>query len=87
MADDHSLKSQLAMIRSMTPQERCRPEILNGSRKRRIAGGSGTTVQDLNRLLKQFTQMSKLMRKISKGGHNKLLRGLQSRLPPGAKGF
>ncbi|MEE8119112.1 MAG: signal recognition particle protein [Gammaproteobacteria bacterium] len=87
MADDHSLKSQLAMIRSMTPQERCRPEILNGSRKRRIAGGSGTTVQNLNRLLKQFTQMNKMMRKISKGGHNKLLRGLQSRLPPGAKGF
>ncbi len=83
MADDRNLKRQLAMIRSMTSQERRRPEILNGSRKRRIAKGSGTSVQDLNRLLKQFTQMSKMMRKLRRGGSAKLLRGLKGRFPPG----
>jgi len=57
-----------AMINSMTPQERRRPEIINGSRRKRIARGSGTSVQEINRLLKQFYQAKKLMKVFSKGG-------------------
>ncbi len=76
-------RRQMAIIDSMTPAERRRPDVLNGSRKRRIAAGSGTQVQDVNRLLKQFTQMSKMMKKMQKGGLKKMLRGLGGRMPPG----
>jgi signal recognition particle subunit SRP54 len=73
-----------AIIGSMTPKERRKPDIINGSRKRRIANGSGTDIQAVNRLLKQFTQMQKMMKKVSKqGGILKLMRGLQGKLPPG----
>lgn len=73
-----------AIINSMTPKERRKPDIINGSRKRRIANGSGTDIQAVNRLLKQFTQMQKMMKKVSKqGGLLKLMRGLQGKLPPG----
>lgn len=73
-----------AIINSMTPKERRRPELINGSRKRRIALGSGTDIQAINRLLKQFTQMQKMMKKVSKqGGLLKLMRGMQGKLPPG----
>ncbi|MBD3333975.1 MAG: signal recognition particle protein, partial [Candidatus Eisenbacteria bacterium] len=65
--DPHELVRIEAMIRSMTPGERRRPEIINGSRRRRIARGSGTTVQQINRLLKDFTQMRKLMGQFAKG--------------------
>ena len=66
-----------AIIDSMTPGERRYPDSLNGSRKRRIAGGSGTTIQDINRLLKQHKQMQKMMRKMTKkGGMANLMRGL-----------
>ena len=81
--DDSVLKRQMAIIGSMTPHERRRPAIINGSRRRRIAAGSGTQVQDVNRLLKQFTQMQKMMKKVNKGGMAKLMRGLGGRLPPG----
>ncbi|ADJ28926.1 signal recognition particle protein [Nitrosococcus watsonii] len=73
-----------AIINSMTPRERQRPEIIRSSRKRRIAAGSGTQVQEVNRLLKQFTQMQKMMKRMSrKGGMAKLMRGMKGGLPPG----
>ena len=76
-----------AIIDSMTPGERQRPDIIKGSRKRRIATGSGTQVQDVNRLLKQFKQMQKMMKKMKGGGMKKLMRGLpgMGKMPfPGA---
>jgi len=57
-----------AIINSMTKQERLHPEIINGSRRRRIARGSGTTVQDVNRLLKQYTQTRKMIKAFTKMG-------------------
>ena len=72
-----------AIINSMTAGERLRPDIIKGSRKRRIATGSGTQVQDVNRLLKQFTQMQKMMKKVSKGGLGKLMKGMKGGMPPG----
>lgn len=76
-----------AMINSMTRQERRFPAVIKGSRKRRIAVGSGTTVPDVNRLLKQFTQMQKMMKKVSKGGMKNMMRGLAGKLPPGMGGM
>ena len=73
-----------AMINSMTPAERRNPDILNGSRKRRITEGSGTQVQDLNRLLKQHKQMQKMMKKLTqKGGMQNMMRGMQGMMGPG----
>jgi len=72
-----------AIINSMTMKERQFPAIIKGSRKRRIAAGSGTQVQDVNRLLKQFTQMQKMMKKMSKGGLGKMMRGMKGKMPPG----
>ncbi|MCK5881404.1 MAG: signal recognition particle protein, partial [Sinobacterium sp.] len=67
-----------AIINSMTPAERKNPDILNGSRKRRITQGSGTQLQDLNRLIKQHKQMAKMMKKLSKkGGMQNMMRGMQ----------
>ena len=65
--DDNAFKSIEAIIRSMTPGERRNPVILNGSRRKRIATGSGTTVQDVNRLLKQFDETRRMMRMMTKG--------------------
>lgn len=76
-----------SIINSMTPKERTLPDTLNGSRKRRIAAGSGTQIQDINRLIKQHKQMAKMMKKMSgKGGMQKMMRGLQGQLPPGMGG-
>lgn len=76
-----------AIINSMTPMERRKPDIISGSRKKRIAMGSGTQVQDVNRLLKQHKQMSKMMKKFSgKGGMSKMMRGMKGMLPPGMGG-
>ncbi len=73
-----------AIICSMTPLERRKPDIIKGSRKRRIAEGSGTQIQDVNRLLKQFSQMQKMMKQFGKrGGMGNILRGLKGKLPPG----
>ena len=69
-------KQMDAIISSMTPGERRNPDILNGSRKRRIVQGSGTQIQDLNRLLKQHKQMAKMMKKMKGGGMSKMMRGL-----------
>ena len=80
--DDRQFKRVVAIINSMTPQERRQPAVIKGSRKRRIAGGSGTQIQDVNRLLKQFTQMQKMMKKMrKKGGMNQLLAGIKGKLP------
>ena len=66
--DDDAFKGVEAIIYSMTPEERENPELINGSRRKRIASGSGTTIQDVNRLLKQFDESKKMMRMLSKGG-------------------
>ena len=84
-----------ALINSMTPKERRNPELIQGSRKRRITQGSGTQVQDLNRLLKQHKQMQKMMKKMKGGGMEKMMRGLSSAMggrggmggPPGGMPF
>jgi signal recognition particle subunit SRP54 len=82
--NDKSLTEIEAIINSMTPKERRFPAVINGSRKRRIAVGSGTDIQAINRLLKQFTMMQKMMKKMSKqGGLLKLMRGMQGKIPPG----
>jgi signal recognition particle subunit SRP54 len=70
--DDDAFKGIEAIIQSMTPAERSDPKVINGSRKNRIAKGSGTTVQEVNRLLKQFTEMSKMMKMMQGGGMAKL---------------
>jgi len=73
-----------AIINSMTPKERRDPDMLNGSRKRRITEGSGTSIQDLNRLLKQHKQMQKMMKKLgNKSAMQNMMRGLGGMMPPG----
>jgi signal recognition particle subunit SRP54 len=79
--DDRMIARQEAIILSMTAAERRKPKILNGSRRRRIAAGSGTTVQDVNRVLKQFQQMTAMMKKMGKMGKKGLMAG--GGLPPG----
>jgi signal recognition particle subunit SRP54 len=70
----------------MTPSERRFPKTINGSRKKRIAAGSGLQIQDVNRLLKQHTQMERMMKKVSRGGMQKMLRGLAGGgMPPGIR--
>lgn len=76
-----------AIISSMTPAERKNPDVLNGSRKRRITQGSGTEIQDLNRLLKQHKQMGKMMKKMKGGGMQKMMRGLGGMMPGGGGGL
>ena len=88
MAEQANVGSQFkqmdAIINSMTPAERRNPDILNGSRKRRITVGSGTDIQDLNRLLKQHKQMAKMMKKMKGGGMAKMMRGMSGMLGGGA---
>ncbi|MCP5149538.1 MAG: signal recognition particle protein [Chromatiales bacterium] len=85
--DDRQLVRTEAIINSMTPQERRFPAVIKGSRKRRIAAGSGTDVQDVNRLLKQFAQMQKMMKRVrKKGGLRGMMQGLRGGgggMPPG----
>ena len=73
--DDNAFRSIEAIIQSMTPQERANPVILNGSRRKRIALGSGTTVQDVNRLVKQFDETRRMMKMVAKGGNPARLAG------------
>ncbi|MBV7300802.1 signal recognition particle protein [Enterovibrio paralichthyis] len=75
--DDKMFVQMEAIINSMTPKERARPDLIKGSRKKRIAAGSGTQVQDVNRLLKQFTQMQKMMKKMQKGGMKNMMRNMK----------
>jgi len=82
--DEQLLVRQQAIIGSMTVRERRHVKVLNGSRKRRIAAGSGTTVQDVNRVLKQFKDMSLMMKRVNKMGKKGLMRhGLAGVMPPG----
>jgi signal recognition particle subunit SRP54 len=74
--DEHEFVRIEAMINSMTPKERHQHNIINGSRRKRIAKGSGTTVQDVNRLLKNYVQVMKMMKKLNKGGMRGLGRGM-----------
>ncbi|ABL99095.1 signal recognition particle protein [Shewanella amazonensis] len=84
--DGKMTRQMEAIINSMTPGERQNPDIIKGSRKRRIAAGSGTQIQDVNRLLKQFTQMQKMMKKMSsKGGMQKMMRAMGGMMPGGMK--
>ena len=97
--DDDDLKPVEAIIRAMTPYERRKPELINGSRRNRIALGSGTSVGEVNRLVKQFSEMQKMMKRMGGMAVNKkgkkrpamkasALRGLAGGLPPGgAQGF
>ena len=85
-ANDKQFVQMEAIINSMTPAEREKPEVIKGSRKRRIAAGSGTQIQDVNRLLKQFTQMQKMMKKMSGGGMKKMMRQMKGMMPPGGGG-
>lgn len=85
--DDKVLVRMEAIINSMTLKERAKPEIIKGSRKRRIAAGCGMQVQDVNRLLKQFDDMQRMMKKMkSKGGMMKMMRGMKGMMPPGSPG-
>jgi signal recognition particle subunit SRP54 len=85
-ANDKQFTQMEAIINSMTPSERQRPDVIKGSRKRRIASGSGTQIQDVNKLLKQFMQMQKMMKKMSGGGMKKMMRGMGGMMPPGGAG-
>ncbi|MBR9910387.1 MAG: signal recognition particle protein [Gammaproteobacteria bacterium] len=82
----NQFKVMEVIIDSMTPAERSNPDILNGSRKRRITNGSGTNVQDLNRLLKQHKQMAKMMKKMKGDGMAKMMRGLGGMMGGGGGG-
>lgn len=84
--DDKHLVRMEAVINSMTRKEREKPEIIKGSRKRRIAAGSGMQVQDVNRLLKQFDDMQRMMKKMKKGGMSKMMRNMKGMMPPGFPG-
>jgi signal recognition particle subunit SRP54 len=79
-----------AIICSMTPGERHNPDVINGSRKKRIAAGAGTDIAAVNRLLKQHKQMQKMMKKITKGGGKNFMRGMSGMMGgmrPGPGGF
>ena len=86
--NDKEMGKLEAIINSMTAKERRKPEIIKGSRKKRIAAGSGTQIHDVNRLLKQFSQMQKMMKKMnSKGGMAKMMRAMGGKMPMGGGGM
>ncbi len=85
--DDGMVKRQLAILSSMTPRERRRPEIIKASRKQRVAAGSGTTVQEINKLLKQHKEASRMVKRVSKMSKKGLMRGGLSGLLPPSGGF
>jgi signal recognition particle subunit SRP54 len=80
---DRELRRQMAIIDSMTPQERRQSGIIDGSRRRRIAAGAGVQVQDVNRLLKQFMDMQRMMKGMKGGKLGRLMAGLKGGVPPG----
>ena len=79
--DDRDIRRMIAIINSMTPAERVQPDLIKGSRKRRIALGSGMPVHEVNKLLKQHRDMSDMMKKFSGGGIKKMMRALKGRVP------
>ena len=85
--NDKQIVHLIAMVNSMTAKEKEFPAIIKGSRKRRIAQGSGTSVQEINKMLKQFAQMQKMMKKMKGGGMAKMMRGLKGRFPGGGGGM
>jgi signal recognition particle subunit SRP54 len=87
MVNDREMTRMEAIINSMTSLERHNPVIIKGSRKRRIANGSGTQIQDVNRLLKQFNQMQKMFKQVTKkrGGISGLMRGVKGKMQPGMR--
>ena len=85
-AGDKEVARMVAIINSMTTQERRFPAIIKGSRKKRIAAGCGMQIQDVNRILKQHKQMSKMMKKFKGGGMKKMMRAMQGQLPSGMGG-
>lgn len=87
MVDDSQFRRMEAIINSMTGRERSNPDVLNGSRKRRITQGSGTQIQDLNRLLKQHKQMQKMMKKMKGGNLAKMMQGMGGMGPGGGGGM
>ena len=84
--NDKDFTRQIALINSMTQKERVFPNLINGSRRKRIAAGAGLQVQDVNKLMKQFKQAQKMMKKMSKGGMAKMMRGLKGQMRQG-QGF
>jgi len=85
--NDKDVKRMVAIIQSMTLKERAFPELIKGSRKRRIANGAGVQVQDVNRLCKQQKQMSKMMKKMAKGGMAKMMKMMKGKMPMGGGGM
>jgi len=83
--NEKDIRRQIAIICSMTPGERRYPKTIDGSRRRRIAAGSGTQVADVNRLLKNFLQMQQMMKGMGKGGLGRMMRSMSGRLPPGLR--
>jgi signal recognition particle subunit SRP54 len=83
---DRDLRRQIAIINSMTRKERRNPGIIDGSRRRRIAAGSGTQVQDVNRLLKQFMEMQRVMKSMKGGRLQRMLNAFKGQMPPGFPG-
>jgi len=83
--NERDIRRQIAIICSMTPRERRFPKTIDGSRRRRIANGSGTQVADVNRLLKNHLQMQKMMKGMGKGGLRGMMRSMAGRLPPGLR--
>ncbi|MBE2292466.1 MAG: signal recognition particle protein, partial [Xanthomonadaceae bacterium] len=77
VAQGREVPRMMAIIGSMTPKERRNPDLLNGSRRARIARGSGTTPAEVNKMLKQYQQMEKMMAKMGRGGMKGMMRGLQ----------
>ena len=80
---DRELRRQMAIIDSMTPRERRQSGVIDGSRRRRIAAGAGVQVQDVNRLLKQFMEMQRMMKGMKGGKLGRLMAGLRGGMPPG----
>jgi signal recognition particle subunit SRP54 len=79
--EDKAIRRIEGIINSMTPQERTKPDLIKASRKRRIAAGAGVSVQEVNRLLNQFEQTQKVMKQVSKGGIQKMMRSMRGMLP------
>ncbi len=82
-AGDKEIKKMIALVNSMTPQEREFSNLIKGSRKKRIAAGAGVQVQDINKMLKQFAQMQRMMKKMKGGGLAKMMRGMGGKFPGG----
>ena len=83
---DKDVRRQIAIINSMTRKERRNPALLDGSRRRRIAAGAGVQVQDVNKLMKQFMEMQKMMKSFSGGKLKRLMGAFKGGMPPGFPG-